>query len=119
MKQGKIRNLTNGKYVANVLKVCRTPLSLAKGLMFSTRKKDFACVLEFDKSKQISLHMFFVFYPIDVIFLDKNKKVVEIKKNFKPFTFYNAKKIASYAVEVLEGSVEKTGTKIGDRLSWD
>ena len=32
--------------------------------------------------------MFFVFFPIDVLFLDKNKKVVELKENFKPFSIY-------------------------------
>ena len=36
--------------------------------------------------------MLFVFYPIDVLFLDKNNIVVDKKDNFKPFTLYNSKK---------------------------
>ena len=47
-----------------------------------------------------SLHMFFVFFPIDVLFLDKDKKIIEIKRNFKPFSFYKSKEKAMYVVEI-------------------
>lgn len=44
--------------------------------------------------------MFLVFYPIDVLILDKDKIIVEIKRNFKPFTFWNAQKKGKYVVEL-------------------
>ena len=87
-------------------KVCKNVLSKARGLMFS-RKRNLMFV--FDKEQRIALHMFFVFFPIDVLFLDKNKRIVEIKKDFKPFTFYKSKKKAKYVVEL----VEKHNYKIG------
>lgn len=71
--------------------------SQALGLMF--RKKQ-NLLMTFPKERKISLHMFFVFFPIDVLILDKNKKIVEIKKNFKPFTFWNSKKNGKYVVEL-------------------
>ena len=56
--------------------------------------------------------MFFVFFPIDVLFLDKNKMIVETKKDFKPFTFYKSKEKAQYVVEL----VEEHNYKIGDKF---
>ena len=83
------------------------------GLMFSS-KRDRALVFTFDKEKIIPLHMFFVFYAIDAVFLDKNKKIVEIKRNFKPFTFFFPKKKAKYIIELPLGKARllKIGKKI-------
>jgi len=63
--------------------------------------------------------MFFVFYPIDVIFLDKNKIIVEIKENFKPFTFYTPKNKAKYIIELKNNTIKETNTKIGDIISFN
>ena len=84
--------------------------------MFSKRREDFALVLAFDEEKKISLHMFFVFYPIDVLFLDENKRVVEMKKNFRPFAIYNSVKRAKYVVELACGIIDKT--KINDKIEF-
>ena len=78
-------------------KMCRSSISKRIGLMFS-RKRTIAMV--FDKEPIIPLHMMFVFYPIDVYFLNKDKVVVEIKLAFKPFTFYVPEVKAMYAVEL-------------------
>ncbi len=94
-------------------KLCRSVLSKTIGLMFSKKK---IIVLEFKKEKIIPLHMFFVFYPIDVLFLDKNKKIIEIKRNFKPFTLYTSKNKAKYVVEMPKQ--EKIRFKTGDSVTF-
>lgn len=81
--------------------------------MFSSPK---TLVFEFSKEKIAPLHMFFVFFTIDVIFLDKNKKIVEIKENFRPFTFYNPKNKAKYVLELEKGIIKRTSSKIGDTI---
>ncbi len=58
--------------------------------------------------------MFFVFYKIDVLFLSKEKNVVEIKRNFKPFTFYTPKRRAAYVVELLDCR----NACVGDKISF-
>ncbi len=58
--------------------------------------------------------MFFVIFPIDVLFLDKNRKVVDLKENFKPFTFYTPKAKAKYVIELPNGIIKKTNTRIND-----
>jgi len=84
--------------------------------MFTFRMKE-PLVFLFDKEQKIALHMFFVFYPIDVIWLDKGMKVVEQKERFMPFTFHNPKAAACSVIELPEGTIRKSGTKVGDKIS--
>lgn len=95
-----LKNKTTGNILAENVKFCNSVFSKALGLMFSSKDEDTALVFVFDKPKKIDLHMFFVFYPIDVLFLDKDKKIVEIKRNFKPFSYYKATNKAKYVVEI-------------------
>ena len=83
-----------------------------------SKKKDTALIFKFDKEKIISLHMLFVFYPIDALFLDKNKIVADKKENFKPFTFYKSRKKAMYAIELPNGILKRTKTGIGDKIKF-
>ena len=110
-----IKNTTKNKVIATDFKLCYDNFSKFIGLMFS-RKQNRALILKFNQENIISLHMFFVFYPIDVLFLDKNKIVVDKKENFKPFTVYKSKKKAMYAIELPDGNIKKT--EIGDKIKF-
>ena len=85
------------------------------GLMFSKKQKK-SLIFRFNKERIIRLHMFFVFYPIDVLFLDKNRAIVDIKENFKPFAIYKSRKKAMYAIEIPYGMVRKSKIKIGNKI---
>ena len=80
------------------MKICDSFWSKARGLMFSRRKN---LIFVFDDEKRRDLHMLFVFFPINVLFLDKHKRVVE-KARLKPFCFYKSKKKAKYIVEIAD-----------------
>src|SRR3989338_5366978 len=95
-----IKNTTKKALLAENAKLCRNIFSKSLGLMFS--KKITSLIFAFEKEKIIPLHMFFVFYPIDVLFLDKNRIVVEMKESFKPFSFYTPHKKALYIIELPE-----------------
>lgn len=82
-------------------KVCKSVWSKARGLMFSRKKN---LVFVFSKEQRVWLHSFFVFFPIDVYFLDENKKIIE-KTRLKPFCFYRAKEKAKYVVEIVDKKV--------------
>src|SRR3989344_4867918 len=83
----------------------------ARGLMF--RKKQ-SLILQFNRERKVSLHMFFVFYQIDVFLINENKEVVEIKRNFRPFTVYYPKHKAKYIIETPELNQE---VKLGDKIT--
>jgi len=109
-----IKNISKNKVIAKRHNTCKSIFSKATGLMFSKEKKNFGLVFEFKKEQITSLHMFFEFYPIDVLFLDKNMKVVEKKEKFLPFTFYFPKKKAKTIIEFNAGSC--LDTNIGDKI---
>jgi len=67
--------------------------------MFS-RKKNLVFVLDKESRINATIHMFFVFFSIDVYWLDKNKNIVDYRKNIKPFTIAIPKKKAKYIVEL-------------------
>lgn len=110
-----IKNLTKKKIIINYYKFCDNILLKFIGLMFSKKQKN-ALIFKFNEEKSISLHMLFVFYPIDVLFLNKNKVVVDKKEDFKPFTFYKSNTKAMYAIELPNGIIKKTKTEIGDKI---
>lgn len=113
-----LKNKTKNKVLAKKAKVCKNIFSKAIGLMFSDRKTLKTLIFIFNKEKTTPLHMFFVFYPIDVLFLNKNKKVIEIKENLKPFRIIIPKKPAKYIIELPNKTIKKTNTKIGDTISF-
>lgn len=113
----KLDNITKGKIFGNEIVFCRSAFSKATGLMFR-KIKNKAMVFFFGKERRISLHMFFVFVSIDVLFLDKERKVIEIKERFKPFTFYKSKKKISYVIELPEGTIDKNNIKLKDRIDF-
>ncbi len=55
------------------------------GLMFSRREK--APILLFEKSKNLAIHSFFVFFPFLCLWLDDKNSVVEFKI-VRPFSHY-------------------------------
>ena len=110
-----IKNMAKNKIVVNNAKLCDDFFSKFIGLMFS-RNNNNALIFKFKDERIISLHMLFVFYHIDVLFLGKNKTVVDKKENLMPFAFYKSKKKAMYAVEIPNGTIKKTKTEIGDKI---
>lgn len=112
-----VKNSTKKTVMSRNAGILDDVFSQATGLMFS-RNRNNALIFRFKAEKIISLHMLFVFYSIDVLFLGKNKAVVDKKENFRPFAFYTSKKKAMYAVELPNGTIRKTRTKIGDMIDF-
>ena len=113
-----IKNITKNTIISKNTVFCSSPLAKAIGLMFS-KKSDKSLIFVFKKEKIVPLHMLFVFYPIDVLFLNKEKKIVEIKEHFRPSSFYSPKNKARYVIEMPEGSIRKFNLKISDSLSFN
>jgi uncharacterized membrane protein (UPF0127 family) len=62
-------------------------------------------------------------YPIDIVWLDKDKKVVYIVKNAPPESYpyedFTPKQKARYVVELSAGTVAQKAITIGDGASFD
>ena len=92
---------------------CESILQKTRGLMFSKKKTP---LFEWVVEKKQPIHMFFVFFPIDLFYLNKNKEVIEIKKNIKPFSCYNPKKPCMF---LIEAPTNKLNLKLKDVVSFD
>ena len=111
-----IKNPAKTGIISENAELCKSIFSKSFGLMFSAKPKPL--IFAFDKEKIVPLHMLFVFFPIDALFLDKNKTIVEIKENFRPFQFYNPKEKSAYVIELPQETVKKKNIAVGDKLSF-
>ena len=112
-----MQNLTKKTKLDINIKICSDIFSQSLGLMFS-KKQNRALIFKLDYEKIVPLHMMFVFYPIDVLFLNKDKVVVDLKENFRPFAFYTPKEKSIYVVEIPQGSIKKLKAEVGDKIKF-
>jgi uncharacterized protein len=63
-----------------------------------------------------SIHMFFMFFSIDVVFLNKRNEIVYQKSNVKPWTIILPIKNAKSALELPVGTILKYGFCLGDYI---
>jgi len=63
-----------------------------------------------------SIHMLFMRFSIDVIFVDKSDYVVGLVERIKPFRLSPIFFQSQYAIEVSEGVIEQTKTAVGDQI---
>ncbi len=64
-----------------------------------------------------SIHMFFMRFPIDVLYLNRDNEVVRAQPGIKPWRvgpLYT--KGARYVIELPAGAIERSGTTVGDQL---
>lgn len=110
----------NNKIIASKIVLCNTLLKKGTGLIFRSKYsvKNTAWLFSFKNPRRVSVTMFFVFFPIDVIFLDKNNKIIELKKNFKPFTNYTCRKKIYSFIELESSIINKYGLKIGRSVTF-
>ncbi|MFN4132807.1 MAG: DUF192 domain-containing protein [Candidatus Hadarchaeales archaeon] len=109
-----LANASTGEIIAKEVVESKTFLRRFMGLML---KKDFsgrAMLFSFKKIGRHSIHTMFMRFPIDLIYLDEKFRVVEIKKNLKPWGFYRPKVQAKYLIEVPAGTAKKI--RISDAL---
>ena len=88
-----------------------TMLSRMKGLMFSKEMIGDGIILDPGNS----IHNCFVRFPIDVIFLNNDFKIIKIIRSFKPWRFSWIYFKATKVLELPEGKIPKDVTE-GDYL---
>ena len=64
-----------------------------------------------------SVHMFFMRFPIDVIFLDRDNRVVKIIPAMRPWRAALGGRGAHSALELNAGAAEAAGLAVGDTVT--
>jgi len=87
------------------------------GLMFRFPRGEFAFIFPFSTPRHMHITMFFVFYSIDVLFLDATGSIVELV-SLRPFTHYSSRLQATTFVELPKGTIAKHNLHVGQLISW-
>ncbi len=64
------------------------------------------------------VHMFGMKFPLDVALLDKERKVVALYRDLRPWKRTRMHWDAHYALELPVGKIDESGTLEGDVLEW-
>ena len=111
----RVTNLTRGTLIADAADVADTSQKRRIGLLkHESLPKGQGLWI----SPCESIHTFFMKFPIDVLYLTKQKKVRKIRKNLKPWRL-SACLFARSVLELPAGTAEETGTRVGDLLQFE
>jgi uncharacterized membrane protein (UPF0127 family) len=103
----------DGEVVAREHGVAESFLSRARGMMFRRSfPKGEALVFEFGSERRVGIHMLFVAFSLDVVFLDEDGVVVSVR-TLRPWIGYASERAAT-VVEFPAGAAE--GVEEGDGL---
>lgn len=108
-----IENVTRGSTLATQARRAANFVTRARGLMMAPPLPNGGgLVIE----PCNSIHMFFMRYPLDIVFLGKGGEVVFMYKGIKPWRMGRLVRGARLAIELPEGAIERSGTQVGDRI---
>jgi uncharacterized protein len=106
-------NLSNGAEIANEITKAHSFFTRLKGLMFSKSLPD-GQGLHIQPCQ--SIHTFFMNYPIDVLYLNKDFEIVGLQESFQPSKLGKLFKNGHSVLELPTGTIQKSGTKIGHKI---
>jgi uncharacterized membrane protein (UPF0127 family) len=67
--------------------------------------------------RRSAIHTFFMAFPIDIVFLDRDLRVRSIAREVRPFRMV-LRPGARNVVELASGAAERVGLEPGSTLSW-
>lgn len=105
-------------------RVAKTFEEREKGLSNTTALgEDQALLFVYDTDAQWAIWMKDMNYPIDIVWLNKDKKVVYIVKNAPPESYpdekFTPKEDARYVIELMAGTTDKKAINIGEKAVFD
>ena len=128
--QSQLQNSTKITFQSNFAidaKIANTSEQRANGLMhINSMPQTQGMLFIYEKEEPLSFWMANTKIPLDIIFLDKNKTIVDIQK-MRPCTelivkscpIYISKIPAKYAIEINQNLTDKYSIKIGQKANWN
>lgn len=109
----------NGRTLASQVVFADSLMSQMIGLMFrQSIADDFALLFVLKKPMTVGVHMLFMRFDIDTIFLDYEKKIIGMA-TLRPWTGHTRMKGVKYLIEMKHGVRETFDLAIGDTIHFD
>jgi len=107
-------NQTKNTILAEDVFIARTPFQRIKGLL---GKKRFSSGQAIILEPCNSVHTFFMCFPIDVLFADKNNSVVKTVRQMRPFRVTGICLKSKFIIELPAGVIDASKTSVGDSIT--
>lgn len=120
----KIFLTTSSGQIPIQVEIADTDREQARGLMFREKLKEGSGMLfVFEKELPRGFWMKNTLIPLDIVFFDRDKKVVSFIEKMEPCAedpcpFYDSEKPVMYALELPAGAIERYGIKTGNDGKW-
>ncbi len=108
------------------VEIVSTTKEQSTGLMnHETLPEDQGMLFDFVQQKKHAIWMLNMDFPIDIIWLDKNKQVVYIEENAQPCsevtncTLYSPDETSKYILEINAGQTSAINLRVGDQITFN
>ena len=110
-------NRTRATYLATDLFIARTHWSRFRGLM-ATDSSNFRRGQGLWINPSRGIHTFAMRFPIDAVYLDRDRVVVHIEEGLKPWRVAPIRITATSVLELPTGTVQESATALGDQIDF-
>ncbi len=104
------------------LEIADTPLLQERGLSYRAGlAPNTGMLFAFDTPRVLKFWMKDMNFPIDIIWLDQNKKVVHIEHSLSPSTYpdsFGPETPTQYVIEIPAGGAKRAGVVVGNGVSF-
>ena len=112
----KARNLTTNEIIADKVRIANDFKSRSIGLL---NRSSLGAGEGLLIKPCNAIHTFFMKFPIDVLFLDSNGKIVKIVRSLKPWKLCVPVIKGYMTLEIPDNSIDKINVKIGDLIEFE
>src|SRR5271168_3439726 len=108
-------NRTRTTYLATDLLIAQTHWSRFRGLM-ATDSSRFARGQGLWINPSHGIHTFAMRFPIDAVYLDRERKIIHMEEELKPWRMAAVRIQASSVLELPTGTIRESLTGLGDQV---
>ncbi len=112
----RITNTTRGTTVAGRVRVASSARDRMVGLLRTPEVLPGEGLLI---ERSPSIHMFFMRYPIDVVFVDRAGRITRTVSKLRPWRIVAWARGARDCIELRAGAIDESGTVAGDQLAFE
>jgi hypothetical protein len=114
-----VLNRTRGTVVCEMLEVAASHVEQSRGLLGRDGLTPGSGMLfEGSRVPLMWMHMFFMRFAIDIVFVDRSNRVLRINHDLKPWRVSSMVFGARRAIEIEAGAAARSGTTVGDQLDF-
>ncbi|MEH6408872.1 MAG: DUF192 domain-containing protein, partial [Leeuwenhoekiella sp.] len=103
------------------IEIADTQFDTETGLMYrESMKQNQGMLFIFDEIRERSFYMKNTLFPLDIIYIDKDKNIASFAQNAQPLdeSSLPSHAVIQYVLEVNAGLVKSWNLSVGDSLSW-